>query len=162
MEATASGADPESIAQLRHHHRRSGAKRILVEIVDSRQDPGSHSNSNALRSLDFGFEMCSCLGHWLLFNLLLQDRSPRLVGIESLHGPGELGGLWTKILLVDDSVVTDHESLHSRDPVLGGKSDEGKAADHHALNHEVQLAERRCRSLPFENSEVVAVKRLRS
>ena len=47
------------------------------------------------------------------------------------------------------------EGLHAGHQVLRRRGDQGEAADHHTLHHEVQLPERRRRTLPFQHLEVV-------
>ena len=92
--------------------------------------------------------------------LLLQHRGPALGLSESIDRVRQFERLWTKVFLIDHAVVTHDERLYARDPVLRGKGYKREAAYHHVLNNEVQLAERRRRSLPLENLEKVAVKGL--
>src|SRR6185369_6680763 len=90
---------------------------------------------------------------------LVLHRDPGLIGIEELDGIRKLDRLWTKVLLIDHSVMTDHERLHAGHAVLCRKRDQREAADHCALDDKIHLAKRRCRSLTFQHLEEVTVER---
>src|SRR5215204_6557691 len=93
-------------------------------------------------------------GLWSLTEHL--NRGPCFVRVEEFDLVGKLDSRRTQILFIDDPIVTNHEGLHARKPVLGRKGNERKAANHRALNDEVHLPKRSIRSLPFEHFEEVA------
>ncbi len=77
--------------------------------------------------------------------LLLQDRFPGTIRIESIHFNKLIEGGRPKILLVDNAVVADDEGLHAGHAVLSGSSDQGEAADHYTLHDKIHFAD--CRIL---------------
>src|SRR4029077_2809687 len=87
---------------------------------------------------------------------------PGLLWIVSLHVLGKVERIRTQILLVDDSVVADHERLNSRDPVIGRNRNQCEPADHDSVDHIVELTQRRCRTLPLQNFKEIAMVRLRA
>ena len=70
--------------------------------------------------------------------------------------------LLAQVLLVDDAVVAHDEGLDAGHPVLRRCGDEGEAADHRTLHHEVHGAQRRRRTLSLQHLEEVAVVRVGS
>ena len=92
--------------------------------------------------------------------LLVVRAMPGLIRVVALHVLDDLQRVRSQVLLVHDSVVADHECLHARDTIFRRHGNQRKPADHRALDHVVELAERRSRTLPFQNFEVVAVEGL--
>jgi hypothetical protein len=84
-------------------------------------------------------------------------RTPTLIRIEAIHTLEEFERLWPEIFFIDDAVLAHDEGLNSSVPVLCRRSDEGEAANHHALDDVIQLAQRRGRPLTFQNFEEVTV-----
>src|SRR5215218_6104679 len=91
---------------------------------------------------------------------LFRDGRPGLVRVEAVYFYRRFERVRAEVFLVDHAVVAHHEGLHPRDAVLRRRGDEREAADHHALQDEVHLAERRGLPLPLEHLEVVAVEGL--
>src|SRR5688572_16658892 len=91
---------------------------------------------------------------------LHRDGLPGFIGVEAAHR-GECGcGARAEILLVHHAVLADDECLHAGDGVFRWGGRQREAADHGALDDVVQPSEGRCRTLPGEDLEVVAVIRL--
>src|SRR5947207_826423 len=88
---------------------------------------------------------------------LFFHRRPALVRIETIHALKDLQRLGAEIFFIDHTVLADQERLHAGVPVLGRRSDQREPANHHALDHIIQLAQRRRRSLAFQHFEKVAV-----
>src|SRR5205814_6476837 len=82
---------------------------------------------------------------------------PSLIGVVPVHALKRLERIGPEILLIDDSVGTNDERLHSGHSILSRRSGEGESANHGAANHEVHLSHRRRRSLPLQDLEVVTV-----
>ena len=82
---------------------------------------------------------------------------PGFIRVVALHLLDDVKRIRSKVFLVDDAVVADHERHHASDAILGGHDNQRKAADHRSLDHVVELAERRSGTLAFQNFEVVAV-----
>src|SRR4051794_30343946 len=93
------------------------------------------------------------------YNLLVASRLPCLIGVIKLHALKDFEGIGTQVFLVNDPFVADHESLHARDTILGWRSSERKSADHRSADDEIHLAEWGVRTLSFQNSEIISVKR---
>ena len=55
--------------------------------------------------------------------------------------------------------MADDERLHSRNPILRRRGSQRKPSDHDVFYYEVELAQWRRRPLPFQDHEIVAVKR---
>src|SRR5258705_703167 len=89
--------------------------------------------------------------------LLLQDRFPGTIRIESIHFNKLIEGGRPKILLVDNAVVADDEGLHAGHAVLSGSSDQGEAADHYTLHDKIHFADWCRGSLTFQNLEEIAM-----
>src|SRR5687768_5904290 len=79
-----------------------------------------------------------------LCDLLLQNRTPTLIRIETLDSPGDFKRVRTEVLLIDNSVLADQKSFHSSDAILRRCSDKSEATDHHTLHNVIELAPRRC------------------
>src|ERR1700722_9150955 len=69
----------------------------------------------------------------MLISPIVRCGLPRLVGIVEFHAIDDVEGLAPKILLVDDSIVVNHERLYARDAIIGGDGYERKSADHGSL-----------------------------
>src|SRR6266567_3516507 len=82
---------------------------------------------------------------------------PSLIGIESIHAPENLKRIRSQILLVNGSVVANDERLHSGDAILRRRCGQCEPANHSSLNDKVDLPQRRGRTLPLQNLEIVAV-----
>src|SRR4029079_8232795 len=89
--------------------------------------------------------------------VLIAHGDPAGVGVEALELLKLLQRVLAEIPFVDDAVVTHHEGLDAAHAVFGRRRDERKAANHHAFDYEVELAEWRGRALPFQDLEEVAV-----
>src|SRR5258705_4992012 len=94
--------------------------------------------------------------------LRLRHRCPASIRIEPLHLRERVERAFAEVLLVDDAVVADHEGLDAGQPVFGRRRRQRKAADHHAVDDEVHLAEWRRGPLALEGLEEIAVVRLRT
>src|SRR4029077_12260238 len=66
----------------------------------------------------------------------------------------------SEILLVNEPIGANYERLHSGDPILGWCCCKSESADHCSFHDKVHLAQRRGGTLPFQNFEIIAVKRL--
>src|ERR1041384_541467 len=86
-------------------------------------------------------------GNLKLCDLLLQNRTPTLIRIETLNSPGDFKCVRTEVLLIDNSILADQKSFYSSDPILRRRSDECEATDHHALHDIIEFAQGRCRTL---------------
>src|SRR5271169_5698071 len=84
-------------------------------------------------------------------------RLPGLVWVVKLHVLYDVEGIGAQVLLIYDSPVTHYETLHPRHTVFGRHGDEGKPADHDSLDDIVNLAQRRGRTLTFQNLKVIPV-----
>src|SRR5580704_3143338 len=93
--------------------------------------------------------------------IFVRNRSPGLVWIEELHLLEHVQAVGPEVLLVDNAVIADDESLNSGDAVLSRRGNQRKAPDHHAFDHIVQTAQRCIRTLPLENLEEVPMIGLR-
>src|SRR5262249_49796040 len=93
--------------------------------------------------------------------MFLRHLSPGLVRIEALHLLKFRQGIWPKVLLVNDTVVTDDKRPHPGDVIYGGCSNQGEAADHDTLHHKIHFAERSGRALALQNPEKIAMIRVR-
>jgi hypothetical protein len=82
---------------------------------------------------------------------------PGLIGIEPVHALESLKRIRSQILLVNGPVVANDERLHSGDAILGRRCGQGKPTNHGSLDEEVDLSQRRGRTLPLQNLEIVAV-----
>ena len=51
-------------------------------------------------------------------SLIVHDWSPCLVRIKSVDRSRKLESIWTQVLLIDDSIVTNDKGLHTSDSVL--------------------------------------------
>ena len=89
--------------------------------------------------------------------LLLLHRCPGLVRIEAISALKELKCLRPKIFFPDDAVLTHHETLDAGVSILGRRSEQGKAADHLALDHVVQFSQRRGWALALEHFKEIPV-----
>src|SRR5580704_9878923 len=82
--------------------------------------------------------------------LILRNRRPGCIGVEEFHLLELVQGSGSKVLLVDNALVADHEGPHTRDVVLSGCGDKCKAADHDSLHHKIHFTERRLPALSFQ------------
>jgi hypothetical protein len=85
---------------------------------------------------------------------------PALIGIRAVHALETFKRIGPKILVVDDPVVADDKGLYCN-PILGWRCSQSEPTYHGSLDDEVDLSQRRGRTLPLENIEIVAVIRLR-
>src|SRR3974377_1576998 len=92
---------------------------------------------------------------------ILRNRGPGFVRIETLHLHKLIERGRPKVLLVDNTILADHEALHPGLAVLGWCRNQSETPDHHAFHHIVHFAEWGGGSLPFENLEKIAMVRLR-
>ena len=90
-------------------------------------------------------------------SLLVQYRAPAPIRIEAIYTLEEFERLWPEIFFIDDAVLAHDEGLNSSVPVLCRRSHQGEAANHHALDDVIQLAQRRGRPLTFQDFEEVTV-----
>src|SRR5580698_7690611 len=84
-------------------------------------------------------------------------RLPGFVRVIKLHFPEDLQSIRAQILLINNSLVTDDEGLHSGDAIFRRSSSESEASDHCSLNNKIYLAKRSRGTLPFQNLEVISV-----
>src|SRR5581483_1686457 len=87
------------------------------------------------------------LRHWI----------PGFVWVEAIHALEFGKGSGAEVLLVDNTVLADHEGLHSSDSILRRRGNKSKSADHRAFHDIIHLAQRCCRPLPLENLEEITV-----
>ena len=85
---------------------------------------------------------------------------PSFVRIVAIHVFHDLERVRPQFLLVDDPVRADNERLDASCTILSRCRNQRESSDHYALNHIVQPAQRRSRTLPLEDLEVLAVIRL--
>ena len=89
--------------------------------------------------------------------LLVRHRCPAPIRIEAIDILEKFERLWPEIFFIDDAILAHYERLNSGVPVLCRRSEQGEAANHHILDDVIQLAQRRSRTLTFQNFEVVTV-----
>src|SRR5215471_2560775 len=82
---------------------------------------------------------------------------PSLVRVVAIHVFHDLERVRPKILLVDDPVRADDKRLDPSRTILRRCRNQRESSDHYALNHIVQPAQRRGRTLSLEDFEEVAV-----
>src|ERR1700751_4030717 len=91
---------------------------------------------------------------YLVFIFL--DWIPRLVRIEPLHLLKFIKCVGSKILFVDDAILTDGEGSYSRRRVFGRCGNQSKAANHHAFHDKIHFTKGSRRSLSFENFKEIS------
>ena len=82
------------------------------------------------------------------------DLLPGLVGVERGHALGDPCRAIPEVLLEYSTGVTDHEGHHTGIAILRWMGDQREAADHLALDHIVERAAGRVRSLRLQDSIV--------
>src|SRR6516165_12638984 len=82
---------------------------------------------------------------------------PGFVGIVECHLIENLERVWAQVFLVNGTFITDDECHHACNAIFGRRSGKSKASDHCAFQDEIHLAQRRRRTLTFENLEVVTM-----
>src|SRR6516164_6344026 len=106
-----------------------------------------------------------CFLYWLVCRWLrvrgicvvVRDWCPRTVRIEPLGLCKFIQSAWSKVLLVDNAVLADHETFDPRFAVLSRCSYEGETADHRTFYYVIHFPERCCGTLTFQNLEKISV-----
>src|SRR6516164_4620198 len=93
------------------------------------------------------------IGVWPLIVGLL----PCFIRIKQFNPLGDGESVRPQVLLIDDALRAYDKRLHPGYAVLRGCRNEGKAANHRALDYVIELAQRRRWALSFKNLEVIAV-----
>src|ERR1700720_1922293 len=97
---------------------------------------------------------------FFLFGPLIVGSFPSLIWIVAIHLFKGLQRLRSEVLLINNSVRTDNEGLHSCNAILSRRRRQREPPDHGVSDDEIHLAHRSSRPLPFQHLEIVAMERL--
>src|SRR5207244_10423675 len=87
---------------------------------------------------------------------------PRLVGVKGIHRLKGLQGVWSEILLKNDSIRAGDECFHSGHAIFCWRGRKAEPADHCASDHEIYFPSGCSRTLLAQHFEIVTAIRLRS
>ncbi len=92
--------------------------------------------------------------------LLVLYLCPRFVRIKELFGATKQFRIWTKVSLVNVTMMTNNEGHYSRISISRWKRDQGKAGDHIAIDNVIISSTRSLFALAAQYLEIVPLERI--